>query len=113
MRFSDFRLMLAVPLLLIGGAAPCLADWQAAPAPSALPQELARYEGMIQNMSPGTLNLLSAQASGLLREYSSGRAPTASERQELKQYLPELQELKQNKGELMQLKAQLCSFITC
>ena len=112
MQISIFRLMLAVPLLLIGGVLPCAADWQAAPAPSLSPPAIGRYEQMIQGMSPGTLDLLSAQASGLLR-MQAGATPNSSERQELKQYLPELQELKQNKAELLELKTQLCSLVSC
>ena len=85
---------------------------QSAPAPSPSWQTIGRYEQMIQGMSPGKLDALSAQASGLLRA-QAGAAPNPSERQELKQYLPELQELKQNKAELLQLKARLCSLISC
>jgi len=112
MQISIFRLMLAVPLVLIGSILPCAADWQAAPAPSLSPAAIGRYEQMLQGMSPGQLELLSAQASGLLR-MQAGAAPNSAERQELKQYLPELQELKQNKAELLQLKTQLCSLISC
>lgn len=112
MQIPIFRLMLAVPIVLIGNCLPCAADWQSAPAPSPTWQAISRYEQMIQGMSPETLSALSAQASGLLRTHA-GAAPSPSERQELKQYLPELQELKQNKAELLQLKAQLCSIISC
>jgi hypothetical protein len=116
MQISIFKLMLAVPLVLISSFLPCSADWQAAPAPSVSTQAIGRYEQMIQGMSPGTLNLLAARASGLLHA-NGGAAPNSSERQELrqelKQYLPELQELKQNKAELLEMKARLCSLISC